>query len=233
VRARPCLSMPCAPYLTSSHIRCRSWAIVTSPPPGALGGTGALVWALCLSGKCTHGFSSGACWQAPGKPLPCGQSDKVGNTALSRGERVDRDGAFSSRRGTGEGLLPAPSELILPRSILPLHPPRPPPTQGLRELRCHPTDAQRSAWRRWRGRKLGVTFRCSCRLEYRVVDFCCLERRLAIELDEKDFLRTFGISWRWMPNRLVMNDREESVRSVRAAITCSRELTPHPSRSGW
>ena len=30
---------------------------------------------------------------------------------------MDRDGAFSSRRGTGEGLLPAPSELILPRSI--------------------------------------------------------------------------------------------------------------------
>jgi hypothetical protein len=30
---------------------------------------------------------------------------------------VDRDGAFSSRRGTGEGLLPPPSELILPYSI--------------------------------------------------------------------------------------------------------------------
>ena len=41
----------------------------------------------------------------------------VGNTSLSRGERVDRDGAFSSRRGPGEGLLPAPSELILPRLI--------------------------------------------------------------------------------------------------------------------
>ena len=30
----------------------------------------------------------------------------MGNTALSRGERVDRDGAFTSRRGPGEGLLP-------------------------------------------------------------------------------------------------------------------------------
>ena len=30
---------------------------------------------------------------------------------------MDRDGAFTSRRGTGEGLLPAPSDLILPRSI--------------------------------------------------------------------------------------------------------------------
>jgi hypothetical protein len=30
---------------------------------------------------------------------------------------VTRDGVFSSRRGTGEGLLPPPSELILPRSI--------------------------------------------------------------------------------------------------------------------
>jgi hypothetical protein len=30
----------------------------------------------------------------------------VGHVALSPGERVSRDGAFSSRRGTGEGLFP-------------------------------------------------------------------------------------------------------------------------------
>ena len=30
---------------------------------------------------------------------------------------MSRDGAFSSRRGTGEGLLPTPSELILPCSF--------------------------------------------------------------------------------------------------------------------
>jgi hypothetical protein len=51
------------------------------------------------------------------EPLDLDVGAKVGNTALSRGERVSRDGAFSSRRGTGEGLLPAPSELILPCSI--------------------------------------------------------------------------------------------------------------------
>jgi len=32
----------------------------------------------------------------------------IENTALSLGERVDRDGAFFRRRGTGEGLVPAP-----------------------------------------------------------------------------------------------------------------------------
>jgi hypothetical protein len=31
----------------------------------------------------------------------------IENTILSLGERVDRDGAFFSRRGTGEGLVPA------------------------------------------------------------------------------------------------------------------------------
>ena len=31
---------------------------------------------------------------------------EVGKTALSLGERVARDGAFSSRRGSGEGFLP-------------------------------------------------------------------------------------------------------------------------------
>jgi putative NIF3 family GTP cyclohydrolase 1 type 2 len=41
------------------------------------------------------------------------------------------------------------------------------------------------------------------------------------------------MSWKRMPNGLVMNDREECVRRVGAAITCSREPTPHPSRSGW
>ena len=50
------------------------------------------------------------------EPAGTEEAAHVGNTALSRGEWVDRDGAFASRRGTGEGLLPAPSGLILPRS---------------------------------------------------------------------------------------------------------------------
>jgi hypothetical protein len=33
-------------------------------------------------------------------------------TALSLGERVSRDGAFSSRRGTGEGFLPFASQAL-------------------------------------------------------------------------------------------------------------------------
>jgi hypothetical protein len=37
-----------------------------------------------------------------------------GGIALSLGERVDRDGAFTSRRGPGEGLLPLPSNAVVP-----------------------------------------------------------------------------------------------------------------------
>jgi hypothetical protein len=40
-----------------------------------------------------------------GRGLPFLVRVKVGKSALSRGERVDRDGAFASRRGPGEGLV--------------------------------------------------------------------------------------------------------------------------------
>jgi very-short-patch-repair endonuclease len=99
-----------------------------------------------------------------------------------------------------------------------------------------------------RGRKQGAKFPRPCRLENWVVDFYGFERRLAIELDggvhsqprpmlrdaaKEDFLGTLGISRKRMSNALEMNDREEFVRRVREAISCSQEQTPHPSRSGW
>jgi hypothetical protein len=37
---------------------------------------------------------------------------RVGNIALSLGERVSGDGAFSSRRRTGEGFLPLANQLV-------------------------------------------------------------------------------------------------------------------------
>jgi len=40
-----------------------------------------------------------------------------GIVALSQGERVSRDGAFTSRRGTGEGSVPAPTKLFPPRQV--------------------------------------------------------------------------------------------------------------------
>ena len=49
---------------------------------------------------------------------------------------------------------------------------------------------------------------------------------------KEDFLRTLGIRRKRRPNGLAMNDREEFVRRVREAITCSQEQTPHPSRQG-
>ena len=42
--------------------------------------------------------------------LPLGE--EFNSTALSRGERVARGGAFSSRRGSGEGFLDLPSQLV-------------------------------------------------------------------------------------------------------------------------
>jgi hypothetical protein len=39
----------------------------------------------------------------------------IGSRALSLGERVSGDGAFTSRRRTGEGTVPTPTKLFLPR----------------------------------------------------------------------------------------------------------------------
>jgi len=48
-------------------------------------------------------------FRTPGKPA---LSRALGKPALSLGERVARDGAFSSRRGSGEGFLPFTSQLV-------------------------------------------------------------------------------------------------------------------------
>jgi hypothetical protein len=47
-------------------------------------------------------------------------------TALSLGERVSRDGAFSSRRGTGEGFLPFASQALRLNLRIRYSPPAPP-----------------------------------------------------------------------------------------------------------
>jgi uroporphyrinogen-III synthase len=120
-------------------------------------------------------------------------------------------------------------------------------TQGVRELRHNQTEAERTAWYLLRGRKLGAKLRRQCRLENRVVDFCCFEHRLAIELDggvhsqpsqmrrdaaKEEFLRTTGIKLLRIENGLAMQNPQEFVRKVQEAIAGGQEKTPHPSCSG-
>ena len=147
---------------------------------------------------------------------------------------MSRDGAFSSRQATGEGSLPPPSELILPRSIraAPLSPctfqPNAAASRGATKLTpndrrgaCGVATRQVQNSAAQGTRKSGLSI------------FSALNLDWPSSLMKEDFLRILGVSLKRMPDGLVMNDREEFVRRVREAIACSQEETPHPSRAGW
>ncbi len=52
-----------------------------------------------------------------------------------------------------------------------------------RQLRRNQTRAELELWMRLRGRQLGAKFRRQYPIGAYIVDFCCLERQLVIELD--------------------------------------------------
>ena len=52
-----------------------------------------------------------------------------------------------------------------------------------RALRSNATDAERALWQRIRGQQLGVRFRRLHMIEPFVIDFYCVELKLAVELD--------------------------------------------------
>jgi very-short-patch-repair endonuclease len=143
---------------------------------------------------------------------------------------VDRDGAFSSRRRTGEGFLPFATHLVQLKLRISYSLPllvRPAPCGATKPK------LKKAAWYLLRGRRVDAKFRRQCRIENWVVDFYRFEHRLAIELDggvhsqpslmpkdaaKEDYLRTLGISLLRIPNGLVVEDPEEFVRKVREAI---------------
>jgi uroporphyrinogen-III synthase len=54
----------------------------------------------------------------------------------------------------------------------------------VRELRAEQTEAEEALWELLRGRRfLGLKFRRQFPVESYIVDFCCYERRLVVELD--------------------------------------------------
>jgi len=58
------------------------------------------------------------------------------------------------------------------------------PRRYARDLRRHQTDAERRLWRRLRDRQLaGAKFRRQHPIGQYIVDFCCLEAKLVVELD--------------------------------------------------
>jgi very-short-patch-repair endonuclease len=113
-----------------------------------------------------------------------------------------------------------------------------------RELRARETQVELILWEALRGRRLdGLKFRRQHPVGPFVFDFCCIERRLAIELDgevhakqadqdaEREALLTAaGYRVLRFPNDAVRNRLAEVVQSIRTAA--SEEPPPRPPAPG-
>jgi len=120
------------------------------------------------------------------------------------------------------------------------------PTRTLRDaraLRRKMTDAERLLWRHLRGGQLeGLKFRRQHPIPPYILDFCCVERRLVVELDGSQhsvpadaartaFLKLHG----WQLLRFWDNEVLMQVDAVVEAIwrcACDRTLTPTPLPEG-
>ena len=111
------------------------------------------------------------------------------------------------------------------------------PRDRARRLRRDQTDAERRLWMRLRGHQLGVRFRRQHPIGPYIVDFCCVERMMVVELDggqhedqrARDEART-----KWLAGHrfrvLRFSDREALI-ETEAVLTeiQNRLLTPTPT----
>jgi very-short-patch-repair endonuclease len=99
-------------------------------------------------------------------------------------------------------------------------------------MRVTPTPAERMLWERVRNRALGVRFRRQHAIGRFIVDFCCLEARLVVEVDgsihagraepdaERDaHLAERGLQVLRFSNAAVLSDIDAVVESIRIAIS--------------
>jgi very-short-patch-repair endonuclease len=106
-------------------------------------------------------------------------------------------------------------------------------TDTVRKLRRRETSAEKVAWQLLRNRRCGgLKFRRQVAIENCVVDFYCLEKRLAVELEgsvhaqpsqarrdrtRKQFLEKLGIRVMQVPNGLVLESPEEFAARIQKA----------------
>ena len=98
------------------------------------------------------------------------------------------------------------------------------------------TDAERVMWSQLRGRRFGgLKFKRQWTIGRHVVDFCCIEHRLVVELDggqhtpERDMPRTRALNdqgYRVM--RFWNNDVLENLGGVLEALLLEIQTHPHP-----
>src|ERR1700686_2714373 len=106
-----------------------------------------------------------------------------------------------------------------------------------RRLRSVQTDAERRPWMRLRRHQLGVQFRRQHPIGPYIVDFCCVERMIVVELDEgqhedqraRDEARTQWLAGRGF--RLLRFSDREALMETEAVLTeiQNRLSTPPPT----
>jgi very-short-patch-repair endonuclease len=112
----------------------------------------------------------------------------------------------------------------LPRPNLFCHAHASPARQG-RRLRSVQTDAERRLWMRLRRHQLGVQFRRQHPIGPYIVDFCCVERMMVVELDggqhedqrARDEARTQWLAGRGF--RLLRFSDREALMEAEAVLT--------------
>ncbi|HZW47612.1 MAG TPA: DUF559 domain-containing protein [Microvirga sp.] len=116
------------------------------------------------------------------------------------------------------------------------------PRRFARNLRKTPTSAEDVLWQALRGRRCrGLKFRRQVPLLSYTVDFCCVERRLIVEIDGKqhewyaeyDARRTqeierHGFAIIRFTNGEVMSDLESVLTRIARAAVPSAPSLPHP-----
>jgi very-short-patch-repair endonuclease len=118
-----------------------------------------------------------------------------------------------------------------------------------RDLRVHLTPAESILWEALRNRRLdGLKFRRQHPVGPFVIDFCCPERRLAIELDgtvhtaqrehdaeRETLLATAGYRVVRFPNETVRDNLPAVLAAIRAAVASAprRPASPLPRTGAW
>jgi very-short-patch-repair endonuclease len=116
-------------------------------------------------------------------------------------------------------------------------------TSIARKLRRNQTDAERALWFRLRDRRLrGLKFRRQVSIDRYIVDFCCEERHLIIELDggqhaersKEDAERTFALETMgylvlrfW--NNDVLQNIDGALESILMSLESQSPVPPHPN----
>jgi very-short-patch-repair endonuclease len=114
---------------------------------------------------------------------------------------------------------------------------------GAKRLRRDQTDAERALWFRLRDRRLsGLKFRRQVPINQRVVDFCCADARLVIELDggqhatraaedqnRTKILEAMGYLILRFWNNDVMRNIEGVLEEILRVARLQRSEPPHPN----